>query len=561
VAAKVLEGHYVVVSLAGGASAVKKVDLEPLTTRRVVAWPDNDLDGFTAMALAARKIEGAQMTLRGAITNDVRVVHPDQDWLPGHDIADLIDAGWDAERLLKFIGSRNWLVDSLEKEARRRFPATQAPGGEDAAKKKRPTQADIIIARARENSELFHDGDDSYATAKAGDHVETYPIRSRGFRRWLLRSYFEQVKESPNGEALGAAINTLEALAQFKGEERKVFVRIAGAGGKLYLDLCNTQWRVVEIDHAGWRIIEAGDCPVRFRRAPGMLALPTPVSGGSVADLRRFLNVAGDDDFKLIVGWLLSCYRDRGPYPVLTLHGEQGSAKSTNARVLRDLVDPNSSRLRSTPKEERDLMIAARNSWVCAYDNLSRLKSWFSDALCRLATGGGFATRTLYSDADETIFAATRPAILVSIEELATRGDLLDRSVIIYPPLITADRRLTEAEFDELYVEARPRLLGALLDNAVACALRQLDSTKLTRLPRMADFARWVAAAEPALGWKSGSFMLAYAGNRETANASALEGSIIAGVIQQLVANAAGRLWGPRQARHSAVPQPNYWRP
>src|SRR5438034_11429068 len=129
-------------------------------------------------------------------------------------------------------------------------------------------------------------------------------------------------------------------------------------------------------------------------------------------------------------------FRPRGPYPVLGFHGEQGSGKSTRARIVRSLIDPHSVPLRCEPKEARDLMIAATNAWCIALDNLSYLPAWLSDALCRLATGGGFGTRELYSDADEVLFEAQRPVILNGIEELATRGDLLDRAIILYTPQI-----------------------------------------------------------------------------------------------------------------------------
>ena len=78
---------------------------------------------------------------------------------------------------------------------------------------------------------------------------------------------------------------------------------------------------------------------------------------------------------------------------VLVLHGEQGAAKSTTARVLRRLCDPNTAPLRAAPRGVRDLMIAATNSWPFCFDNLEHLPPWISNALCRLATGGGFATR------------------------------------------------------------------------------------------------------------------------------------------------------------------------
>jgi len=133
--------------------------------------------------------------------------------------------------------------------------------------------------------------------------------------------------------------------------------------------------------------------PIRFRRAAGMQALPMPVSGGSIETLRWLLNVKTDADFVLVIAWALACLLNRGPYPVIVLSGEQGSAKSTFLAILRALLDPNAAPLRALPREDRDLFIAASNSHVLAFDNVSSLPAWISDTLCRLATGGGFAFR------------------------------------------------------------------------------------------------------------------------------------------------------------------------
>src|SRR5260221_11492572 len=147
-------------------------------------------------------------------------------------------------------------------------------------------------------------------------------------------------------------------------------------------------WRAVEIDPTGWRVNDIP--PVRFRRAAGMQPLPMPVPGGSVETLRSFLNVKSGSHFILVVAWALAVLRNRGPYPVLVLSGEQGSAKATLTAILRALLDPNTAPLRALPREDRDLFIAARNGHVLAYDNVSALPAWISDTLCRLATGGGF---------------------------------------------------------------------------------------------------------------------------------------------------------------------------
>ena len=107
-----------------------------------------------------------------------------------------------------------------------------------------------------------------------------------------------------------------------------------------------------------------------------MLPLPQPEPGGSIEMLRPFLNVRKTDDrdprFVLAVAWLLAALHPRGPYPIFGLVGEQGTAKSFFARVMRKLVDPNSAPLRSLPREDRDLFIAAINGHVIAFDNIDR---------------------------------------------------------------------------------------------------------------------------------------------------------------------------------------------
>jgi hypothetical protein len=406
---------------------------------------------------------------------------------------------------------------------------------------KRATQADAIVGMLLEEVgdfatdvaeavELFHDpSGDAYATVPLGDHRETHPLRSKAFRQWLARRFHERTGKTPNAQALVDATNVLAGKALFDGPERAVFTRLAELNGVIYLDLCDERWRVVAIDATGWRV--ADEVPVRFRRTRGMLPLPIPASGGDLRRLRSFVNVGSDGDWVLLVSWLVGAFRSNGPYPVLVLHGEQGSAKSSATRALRSSVDPNAAPIRTAPRDERDLMISARNGWCLAFDNLSHLSVALSDGLCRLSTGGGFATRELYADLDETILDAQRPIILNGIEEIATRGDLLDRAIILYLPSIPEERRQPESTLWTDYEAARPALLGALLD-AVSTAVRNEPSTHLDRLPRMADFARWVMAAEPALPWESGAFLTAYRANREAANDLTLDSSLVSQAVR-----------------------------
>jgi hypothetical protein len=165
-----------------------------------------------------------------------------------------------------------------------------------------------------------------------------------------------------------------------------------------------------------------------------------------VETLRGFLNVRSDVHFVLAIAWLVAALRHCGPYPVLVVSGEQGSAKSTFSTILRALVDPNTAPLRALPRENRDLFIAASNGHVLIFDNVSGLPYWISDTLCRLATGGGFAVRQLYTDQDEVLFDACRPMILNGIEDIVARPDLADRAIFLTLEPIPEEQRRPEQE-------------------------------------------------------------------------------------------------------------------
>ena len=253
-----------------------------------------------------------------------------------------------------------------------------------------------------------------------------------------------------------------------------------------------------------------------------------------IEDLRGFLNVRSDDDFVLVVAYLVAALRDRGPYPVLAINGEQGTGKSVFSRIIRSLIDPSAAPIRAVPKDDRDLVLSASNSWMLAFDNLSSVPAWFADALCRLATGSGFATRMLHTDRSETIFDAARPIVLNGIPSLTDRADLADRAITIHLATIAEDARDPEEDLLAAFEAKRPLILGALFD-AVSGALRNLDKVKVERAPRMADLAKWITAAEPSLGWEKGKFLNVYRENRREVIETSFEADAVAVAIKDYI--------------------------
>jgi hypothetical protein len=389
----------------------------------------------------------------------------------------------------------------------------------------------MLIALS-EAAELFHTPNGTaYADLPIGGHRETWPVRSARCRAWLRRLYFGATGDAPGAGALADALNLLEARAQFEGPERKVHLRVAEHAGRIFLDLADAAWRAVEIGPDGWQVVSQP--PVRFRRAAGMLPLPLPQAGGTLEALSALINVSAGDDLVLLTSWLLAALRPGGPYPLMVTAGEQGSAKTVLAKMLRALVDPNAAPARTLPREERDLFIAANNGHVLAFDNLSAVPPWLSDTLCRLASGGSFAVRQLYTDQDEVLFEAARPVILNGIEDVVTRPDLADRALFLTLPYLSEAKRRPEQELWQDFELLRPGLLGALLD-AVSHGLRARPQVRLDRLPRMADFALWAAACETGL-WPAGTFARAYAVNRRAAVTDAVDADPVAACMRELM--------------------------
>jgi hypothetical protein len=206
---------------------------------------------------------------------------------------------------------------------------------------------------------------EAFADVVVDGHRNTWPLLDPAFSDWLLHQFFVERKKAPAPGAMKGAIRTLIAHAKFDGAKHDVHLRAAKVGKKLYLDIGDPEWHVVEIDGNGWRLIE--NAPVRFRRTAGMAALPLPERGGSIEQLRSLVNL-NDDGFILFVSWLLDALCPGRPHPILYLAGEEGSAKSTAAKIARSLIDPNMVPLRTLPTTVRDLFVSAHASHALAFD-------------------------------------------------------------------------------------------------------------------------------------------------------------------------------------------------
>lgn len=398
------------------------------------------------------------------------------------------------------------------------------PAGKDTA-----ATALVDLVRRRYRLGLSTE-DEPFAVPHTGPRV-VRPLRGGkgSLRAALAAAYYTDAGRVAPQQALAEALQTVEGMAQELDPE-PLHLRVAEHDGALHLDLGDPTGRAVVLSAAGWQVVEQP--AVLFRRTALTGALPTPQRGGELRELWTLLNVTPADR-PLVLAWLVAALLPDMPHPVLALRGEQGSGKSSASRILAALLDPGPAQTRKPPRDVDSWVTAAAGSWVVALDNVSTVAEWWSDALCRSVTGDGDVRRRLYSDADLTVFSFRRVVLLNGVDLGAVRDDLAERLLTVELARIGERGRRLDADLAAQWQQAHPRILGALLDLSVR-VLDTLPTLRLAALPRMADFARVLAAVDAVLGTDA---LVAYIGQAGEQAADAVDADpVLAAVTRTITA-------------------------
>ncbi|WP_206313587.1 ATP-binding protein [Streptomyces coryli] len=395
---------------------------------------------------------------------------------------------------------------------------------------KGPSQASQLVALARERFEVFMSEDGRpYAVTKGGPNI-ALPLRGKaGLRSQLARIYTETSGGNvPSQAALADAMTVLEGIASI-AEPRTPQLRAARHGERIIVDLATTDGRCVQIGPDGWT--RSPRSPVLFRRSGAMKALPEPIrDGDGLAVLRSLMNTS-DAGFRLLTAWLVAAFIPDLPHPILTFRGEQGTGKSKGASMVIGIVDPSGAPKRTAPRDVKSWATQAFNSWALCLDNVSYIPDWLSDALCRAVTGDGIVDRALYTDDDVVVLEFRRVLSMTTIDAGALAGDLAERLLTIELHTIPDRQRREEAELDRTFRDAHPAILASLFD-LLSEVLRVLPNVTLTAHPRMADFARVLAAVDDVTGWDTQG---SYQATAADAVADVLEGEPFARAVVDLV--------------------------
>jgi len=336
---------------------------------------------------------------------------------------------------------------------------------------------------------LFHDSEDTgYATYPRGSHIETHPLDSMAFKKYASYLAFSRFEQALARESMSSLIGLLNANAAFDGEHRKVERRIAHRDGTYYIDICDKDWRVIEIvPGSHWRVIDSHKNPVKFIRSRTAQALPIPEPGGDISTLWKYINIVKADRIRVLT-LILDTFRPQTQYPILSIKAQAGCGKTEAVNTIRLLTDPNKALTTRAPNSTRDVLSNAQNNHVLAFDNLSSITDELSDLFCCMATGAGHRERRLYTNTEEAVVELKRQVIFDGIEFLPRRDDLVDRIIHIELPQLKNNVRISERQLSQEREINLPLILGALLDLFVA-ATDLIDKLPSATGVRMLDYA------------------------------------------------------------------------
>lgn len=463
------------------------VDLPEITDRHIRLLKSTIGSEHAVVLIEGKATHDAGVALTGVLVHAGATDEEIADIVTG-----LLPDGYDGDSLKEL---PEWTKSAREK-------------GFDVAEDGSETQSAKLVKLAlQEGMVPFRDEahkDIALATLPHTGVAVAYRVNSSTVKLWLRHLAHKAWGKPIGGNPLSEAIATLEAIGLFDGPSFPVYARVAGDPKSISIDLGREDGRMIKIGPDGHTI--ESHTTHKFVRGAGFENLPLPEAGGG--GLRRLQSFLGLDDqnYRLLLAFLVNALKPQGPYFILLVEGEQGSGKSFFCEIIKRIIDPNQALRLRLPDKPQDLMIQAKEYWLLSFDNASGMKAEMSDILCSLATGGGIAVRRLYTDDELHVLTYMRPFMINGISGYVTRPDLMERAIPIKLPPIGEGERKTEAELMKEFQAMLPSILTELYDG-VAYALLRSDEVEPPRHLRMADAARWIKAAEEALGVQPGAII------------------------------------------------------
>jgi hypothetical protein len=410
-------------------------------------------------------------------------------------------------------------------------------------KSKRTSQADLLLKLIEEKKgmELFHDErGNSFVLIRVEDHNEILSCKSKEMKNWLSHEFWKKYKKGIGSEALSNVLNVIEGRAKFEGKKHTLNNRMGWKDECLWYDLTNNLWQAVRITKSGWELVF--EPPILFKRYTHHKPQVFPSKEcGDASLILNYVNIENDKHRLLVLVMMISYFIPDFPHPIFLIYGPQGSAKTTFARLLRLIIDPSLLEAISLPYKYSELVQILDHHAFPFFDNVSVISSETSDILCKAVTGGGFSKRELFTDEGDIIYNFKRCIGINGINIVATRPDLLERSVLIELMRIDPKKRKEEADLMNRFEKDLPIILAGIFD-VLAKAIEIKPTIELSSSPRMADFTKWGCAISQALGYTQEEFLEAYKENIDQQSEIVVSDNIVASAVVEFMENK--KEWG-----------------
>lgn len=360
-----------------------------------------------------------------------------------------------------------------------------------------------------------------------------YRVTEKKFEMFIMKKYYEATKKIPNKEVINQVINLCTAKACFSDEQRVLSLRCAEKDNAFYYDLADKEHNCVKITSSGVVIEPIKEIMFLKRRNQKEQVKPA-LASEDITLIDKHYRFKSEEDRILHTISVITSFIPNISHAIIVFHGEKGSSKTTTMRKDRMLIDPTNSEVITLPKSNQDLALNLSNNYLSCFDNLENISAEKSNMLCMACTGGGFTTRTLYTNNEETTYKFKVPIMLNGINVVATKADLLDRCILIELDRIPSYERKEDSEIYAEFEKDKPKILGAIF-NIISKAMNLYPSINLKELGRLADFTKWGYAVAEVSGIGGDRFLEAYLSNQSRANQEALDSNPVGNAIMYLL--------------------------
>lgn len=408
------------------------------------------------------------------------------------------------EKLSEYNQKRN--VPSLEESELDTIYNSVTEYAEDNGKKNKINQAKKAIEILENSGKLvFDQNGDTYFVCKHQSSQKVMPLQGSEFRSWVQWSYYKVYEGVITSGALSGVIDILTLKANESWEKQIVDIRILKNWEAILYDLNDADKSCVRIDASWWSLIQEN--PWYFKRIKNTCEQVVPLAWWNIQNIWKYINIKDENTRLLVLCTIVSIFVPEIQHPILMVHGEKWSAKSTFLRILKQIVDPSTKELIGLPWDAAGLIHTFLNDYILMYDNISGISSDTSDILCRAVSGGSVSKRKLLTDSEDIIYRFKKCMCFNGINLEANQPDLLQRSVIIELEPINPDTRMVESTLWRNFTNELPHLLGCIFDilskAMVVYATMNEDDYAFQRL---ADYNKWWEAICQSLGYPKGEF-------------------------------------------------------